>query len=423
MSEASLPLNAEVFAKWVHDALNRLYDSPYLLTHPLAKLLANTESGTLQSTQNLRRLLLKTIREMRPQPGTPAQSSDWRAYRILELRYIEGLSPAEVMDQLSLGRSQYFRDQARIVEALAADLWNQWQQSESGAGKAENGTDTPRDALAHSEVERLYAEATWKAIDVGELINDLRTILDSLAKAKGASIRYRFSHTPMNLYVDRVMLRQSLLNVITYALDMIRQGEVNISSFMEPGEIGINIIAQSTAYATLPSTPELRQGVGLHISEEFIVAMGGNLKVEVKSGNQWAARLAWPAISAPVLLVVDDNEGFATLCRRYLAAHNWQVLSATSGAEAWQVISEVRPTIILLDVMMPKQDGWELLIALKENNLAEDIPIIICSILNEPQLALTLGATAYLKKPLSQQALVQALLPWSQDGASLGPVP
>ena len=57
-----------------------------------------------------------------------AQSADWRAYRILELRYIEGLSPAEVMQQLAFGRSYYFREQARILEALTSMLWDQRQQ-------------------------------------------------------------------------------------------------------------------------------------------------------------------------------------------------------------------------------------------------------------------------------------------------------
>ena len=107
----------------MHEALNCLYDSPYLQTHPLGNVLTGETTGTLQRSQTLRRVLLEAIQAMRPGSGVPAQSPDWRAYRILELRYIEGLSPAEVMHQLALGRSQYFREQARVLEALTVATW------------------------------------------------------------------------------------------------------------------------------------------------------------------------------------------------------------------------------------------------------------------------------------------------------------
>src|SRR5687768_13024204 len=127
MSESSpSPTRAE-FARWVQDALNRLYDSPSLRGHPLAEALVGSAAPS-QRGQQLRRVLLDAIHAMSPDATLPAQSADWRAYRILELRYIEGLSPAEVMQQLAFGRSYYFREQARILEALTSMLWDQRQQ-------------------------------------------------------------------------------------------------------------------------------------------------------------------------------------------------------------------------------------------------------------------------------------------------------
>jgi len=98
----------EQLAEWVHGALSRLYDSAYLDKHPLTKLLMADQPAMAQPGQTLRRKLLDAIRDLRPGPGVPAQSPDWRAYRILELRYIEGREAAEVMRQLALGRSQYY---------------------------------------------------------------------------------------------------------------------------------------------------------------------------------------------------------------------------------------------------------------------------------------------------------------------------
>jgi Amt family ammonium transporter len=72
---------------------------------------------------------------------------------------------------------------------------------------------------------------------------------------------------------------------------------------------------------------------------------------------------------------------------------------------------------------MPDEDGWEILMRLKSDPKSEDIPVIICSVLNEPQLGRALGAVDYLTKPVSQQALLQALAPWGQRRDIVTPVP
>jgi CheY-like chemotaxis protein len=142
--------------------------------------------------------------------------------------------------------------------------------------------------------------------------------------------------------------------------------------------------------------------------------MGGRLDVSTgeAEGDVWEASLAWLVDRPQTLLVIDDNRGFVDLFQRYLAASAWHVIGATDGAAARQALAEARPAVIVLDVMMPKEDGWELLMALKAAPETRDIPVVICSVLTEPQLAVTLGAAAYLPKPVTQQALLQALAPW-----------
>jgi hypothetical protein len=94
-------IDKDAFARMVHDALNNLYDSVYLSTHPLVELLLPPESrNPSNQSLNFRRKLLDAIEYLHPKADTPAQSPDWRTYRILELRYIEGQNPKEVMDQL-----------------------------------------------------------------------------------------------------------------------------------------------------------------------------------------------------------------------------------------------------------------------------------------------------------------------------------
>lgn len=424
MSKQISDPSPEVFATWVRNALDSLYDSHYLHTHPLAHALTDGNGGTpLYRGQNLRRILIEAIHSLRPSPGTPAQSPDWRAYRLLELRYIEGLPPADVMRQLAFGRSQYFHEQASILQAVVDALWKRWQESQPDVAVTE-ASSSPREDLLHTEMERLTAHATWEPVDVTELLRNLHAVIDRLALARGTHLHLG-PQQPSILYADQVMLRQAILNVVTYVLEAIEGAHVTISSFARGNESGICIQASVplpsalSALATdTPSSPG-----NLQTSRRLTEAMGGTLELASCDANRWEARLVWVAVALKTVLVVDDNQGFIDLVRRYLRGRNWQVVGATNAEEARRAIAEKRPTAIILDVMMPKEDGWAFLMALRATDETRNIPVIVCSVLSEASLALSLGATASLPKPVTQQALVRALLPWSQATANLEQAP
>ena len=136
--------------------------------------------------------------------------------------------------------------------------------------------------------------------------------------------------------------------------------------------------------------------------------MGGTLEVRA-AHNAWEAACAWHPAGQPVLLVIDDNADFIDLLRRYLSGQPWLVLGAAEGVAARRVLAETTPTLILLDVMLPREDGWELLLALRSSEATRAIPVLICSALREPELAPALGAAGYLAKPVEQAALLEAL--------------
>lgn len=410
MSDEVLSPSPQEFAQWVHDALNQLYDSAYLQTHPLAAALAEPGMDLLEREQNLRRTLINAVQSLRPEAGVSAQSPRWRAYQLLEMRYLEGLSPAEVMQSLALSRSTYFREQARVLDALTALLWNRWQEHRAAPASS-------RERLAQAEVARLSAHATWKAADVSELLDSLHPMVEPLAQAKRVSMRFNTPRHLSILHADRVLMRQAVLNVITYALDVVPDGRVSIDDFVDGGRAGLWIQACPATPGALPLSATERAGIGLEVCQRFMTAMGGALWIE-STRDHWEARLAWPVTTPRVLLVVDDNEEFIELFRRYLAGHNWHVVGATDGAAARQRIAEDLPSVIAVDVMMPREDGWEFLMALRADERTRPIPVIICSVLNEPQLAQALGAAAYLPKPITQPALLRALMPWSQAGAT-----
>jgi hypothetical protein len=267
----------EDFAELVHDALSRLYDSHYLQKHPLSKILVDdTEAATLMPSQSLRRVLLEAIQAMRPESGTPAQSPDWRSYRVLELRYIEGLNVAEVMDQLGLAKSQYFREQSRVLDMLSTILWNRLLMTHEATDTASTVDDENpnREILAQSALEHLLAEAKWETLDVVQLMDEMQPVLAPLAMAKQVSIQFGNSSHPVNVCADRVMLRQSLIGLGTFALNVPGVKDLKLVAFRDGDETGIRIVATPVlAKGTEITHVEVSQKDSLDISQQLIVVI------------------------------------------------------------------------------------------------------------------------------------------------------
>jgi CheY-like chemotaxis protein len=119
--------------------------------------------------------------------------------------------------------------------------------------------------------------------------------------------------------------------------------------------------------------------------------------------------LTLPVVRPVTVLLVDDNPDTRRLFRRYLSGANYRAIEAGDGRHALELARQARPGAIVLDVMLPSQDGWEILQALRNDLTTEHIPVVVCSVLHQEELAEALGATAYLAKPVSRDALLAAL--------------
>ncbi|RMG84057.1 MAG: response regulator, partial [Chloroflexi bacterium] len=109
------------------------------------------------------------------------------------------------------------------------------------------------------------------------------------------------------------------------------------------------------------------------------------------------------------ILIIDDNEGLVNLLERYFSGHTYQVLGAHSGEDGLRLAQQVLPDAIIMDLMMPGMDGWELLQRLQTSEETRHIPVIICSVINDPELAYSLGASKFVNKPVNKEALLNAL--------------
>ena len=111
------------------------------------------------------------------------------------------------------------------------------------------------------------------------------------------------------------------------------------------------------------------------------------------------------------ILVVDDEEWNRELLRAMLAVLGYESVLAHDGFDALAKLKEDFD-LVLLDVMMPERDGWEVLQHLRAAPETREVPIVICSVLNQPEIAAALGAADYLPKPVTEEALLSKVEQW-----------
>lgn len=106
------------------------------------------------------------------------------------------------------------------------------------------------------------------------------------------------------------------------------------------------------------------------------------------------------------ILVVDDDTNICELLRLYLTKEGYQVTVANDGEEGLEKFNQVKPDMVLLDVMMPKMDGWEVLKTIRKYS---QVPVIMLTARSEERDELqgfSLGVDEYISKPFSPKILV-----------------
>lgn len=207
------------------------------------------------------------------------------------------------------------------------------------------------------------------------------------------------------VYGDPAMLRQAILSLLTAMAEGVRGGAMAVDIVLRGDAVVWTIHRTGSG-----GVPNLSASDGVAISTSLIRVYGGRLWVDRDAPQGTAAiGIALPALKPKVVLAIDDDAGTVSLYHRYLQPYGYDLEAAGSGEEAWDILQRVEPDAILLDVLMPREDGWEVLQRLRAMPGTRETPILVCSVLSEPRLALALGADAVLQKPFDQEVLAQAL--------------
>ena len=109
------------------------------------------------------------------------------------------------------------------------------------------------------------------------------------------------------------------------------------------------------------------------------------------------------------VLVVDDDPLQRDLMRRYLRKEGFTVRTASGGGQGLRLARQLLPAAITLDVMMPDIDGWSVLAVLKNDPMLRSIPVIMLTMVDDPERGFALGASDYATKPIDRRRLSQLL--------------
>lgn len=396
----------EQFPRHLRSALNHLYDPSHLRKSPLVGLFGVVDRFDAPSA--LQHILIEGIESMRPSAGVPTSSQAWSLYEVLLYRYVHQLTQQEVAEQMGFGERAVRRRQRAALEALAYQLWEHFDLENSPPGKGGEGA-VERGALASPEIDE---ELAWlrdtppaTLVDVNQTLSIALERSRALADQREICVQVDTPEVLPPLAVHAVALGQLLLNLLSIAIHRASR-TVHVSVQLLDREIEVRVRdarcipgLQSTSNSDVASAKIAHQLAALC-----------HCRLAISGGDEsFCATLSLPVPAKVPVLAIDDNADVLQLMERYLADSPYRLVGTRHPGNALQLAQETAARAIVLDVMMPEIDGWEILARLRQHPLTGHIPIIICTILAQEDLAFSLGANAFIRKPITQETLIAAL--------------
>ena len=317
------------------------------------------------------------------------------------------------------------------------------------------------DVLDISKVEAGKMSLFLEPVDLRKLVDDTLATAQPLLEKNNNQLDVEISGLEEPIQADDTKLRQILLNLLSNAAKFTSEGRIHLSAkaVRVHGQPRVEIAVADTGIGMTPEqlarvfeaftqadSSTTRQyggtGLGLTISKRFAELMGGDLSVTSEHGKGTCFTLAFPLLSGeseanaaqrpahprtgsdrPVrVLVIDDDFSARDIVRRVLTREQFEVFTAATGPAGITAAQEQQPDVIVLDVLMPGMDGWQVMQALRDDPATVHIPIVMQSMLEESALGRENGADDYLTKPVESGKLVHAvrdLLPEEPDGKLL----
>jgi signal transduction histidine kinase/CheY-like chemotaxis protein len=304
-----------------------------------------------------------------------------------------------------------------------------------------------------SKIEAGKMELQLEDVSISEVIAKAISTATGLIKDKPIELIQKIPNDLPSVKADEIKLGQIVLNLLSNAIKFTERGSITIEVEISKDEnlnpelrvlvsdsgVGIALADQSKLFQRFsqvddsPTRKTGGTGLGLSISRSLIELHGGKIGLLTSQpGKGSTFYFTLPVIGyrkgldlndlghgENVILSIDDDPQVIGLYERYLKNYGFEVVALTNPAKAVEKAIELKPFAITLDIMMPQVDGWQVLHELKQDERTRDIPILVCSILEEEDKGYNLGASEYLVKPFLQDDLINAIHRINREGQAM----
>lgn len=236
---------------------------------------------------------------------------------------------------------------------------------------------------------------------------------------------------------DELRFKQVVLNLLSNAVKFTPDGgTVSVRGYRNGTELLVSVtdtgigvpvedqelIFESFQQGRRGAPKEEGTGLGLTLSRRIVWLFGGRMWLESTPGVGSTFGFSVPGMlepddevgadgssEVPVILLADEDRASLDLNTAYLDGSPTRVVRARDGVEALDLARKVRPAAVVLEIGLPRLDGWQVLAELKADPTTAGIPVVIATIVDDRSRGLALGADAYLRKPIRRDELTDAL--------------
>ena len=303
------------------------------------------------------------------------------------------------------------------------------------------------DILDLSKVESGKMELYIEEFDLKKVIDEIESTIKPLVEKNSNILKIEYNTKAQKMSADVTKIRQILLNLLSNSAKFTKEGTISISVDDSKSQndvidfiisdTGIGMTKDQVDKVFKPFTQADEKttrkfggtGLGLTITKMFAEMMGGDIQISSieKKGTTFTVTIPLAVVDVKKqneaelitmttgkdsdykVLVIDDDDNAQDMMRKFLEKQNVSILQAKSGEDGLKLAAEHLPDVITLDVMMPEMDGWEVLAALQANDITKNIPVIMLTMADEPDIGYSLGATDYLTKPVNWEELSTVL--------------
>ncbi len=391
----------EDFEENMRDLLVNLYDYLKLIDNPVAQRLAAGSPGG-DRAQTARQMVLAAIEDMKSETSAQLTSRQNRLYNILLFRYVEEQPTNEILGQLALSERQYYREHQRAIQTISRIVWDRHYSDAALEPEA------PSTLI--QELDYLQFATRNKAFDPTEVILSAIQATRVIAEQKSLALRLEEARDKIALNVALPVFRQFFILILNRLIKSTKEG----------GMIEIALRNRASEAIIAVSSDKLIPSHGAFLDALQTDVAFRELKKRLNADLRASGDDVDPARiilrfdrEIHKILIVDDNPDTISLFKRYLANLPCQLLSAQHEKDAIAIARQTPLACIILDIMLPEKDGWQILQTYKSHPSTEHIPVLICSVLEMKDLAASLGADGYIKKPPSRDEFLAVLRQWT----------